>query len=174
MDWDVGVVLRAYWIIEIALILTQGRSWIMLLLTQNLRWALSLLNHVAYLHLYLFIALGIWCTNWFIDKHGGVWVKSLEIYNFLDFDFVWANLVRLNETLFLTDWKRHFLKRIIIVLLLKLIWKRICWSVLTHFVKLLISWTVIFETSTFHSGNLIWAIFISLAHLFWTFNFKHI
>jgi len=165
MDWDIARVMLWARIIKITLILTQVRSWIMLL--HNLRWALSfilfLLNHIAYLHLYLFIALGIWCTNWLINKHSGVWVKSLEIYNFLDFNFVWAYLVRFNETLFLTYWKRHFLKGIIVVLLLKLIRIRICWSGLTHFVKLLISWT-----------EIIGAIFISLAHLFWTFNFKHI
>jgi len=151
----------------------------LLLLTENLRWALSLvlilLNHVAYLHLHLFVALGIWSTNWFInDKHCRVWIEPLKIYNFLDFGLVWTNLIRLNETLFLANWKRHFLKRIIILLLLKLIGKGICWSVLCHFVKLLISWNIIFQTSTFHSEHLIRAILDSLAHLFWTFDFKHV
>ena len=150
----------------------------MLVLTQNLRWTLSLililLNHVAYLHLHLFVTLGIGCTNRFIDKHSWVGVKPLKIYNFLNFNFVWSNLIRFNKTLFLANWKRHFLKRIIIVLLLKLIGKRVSWIMLSHFVILLIGWSIIFQTSTFHSEHLIRAIFYSLTHLFWTFNFKHI
>jgi hypothetical protein len=114
----------------------------MLLLSQNLRWTLSLvlilLNHVAYLHLHLLVALGVGCTNWFIHKHSGVRVKPLKIYNFLDLDFVRPNLIWFDETLLLANRERHFLERVIIALLLELVGKRIRGSVLTHFVELLV------------------------------------
>ena len=164
MDWDVARVMLRTGIIKITLILTERGSRIML---HYLRWTLPillLLNHIAYLHLYLLISFWIRCTNRLIHKHRWVWIESLEVHHFLDFDFmVAAYLVWLDKTLFLTDWKWHFLKRIIVVLLLKLIRIRICRSGLTDSIKLLIS-----------RAEIIGTVFILLAHLSWTFNFKHV